>query len=191
MVLNLSPLAMQQLTAVAARYTLSGKQLFRKEIKIKDIPSNTLQHVFTLTPLTGEDIIIERLEIYQHGRLVSRNDYLVQSANRFRALNDLPAATLKARIRANEKERKEIEIVNTGSSAAIALKFNVRRRDTGEAVLPAYFSEGYLHLLPGEKYRLTVDCADFTNTVLSAEGYNLNRQQILELNSHSAGGPTD
>ncbi len=81
--------------------------------------------------------------------------------------------------------------MNTGSSAAIALKFNVRRRDTGEAVLPAYFSEGYLHLLPGEKYRLTVECADFTNTVLSAEGYNLNRQQILELNSHSAGGPTD
>ena len=191
MVLNLSPLAMQQLTAVAARYTLSGKQLFRKEIKIKDIPSNTLQHVFTLTPLTGEDIIIERLEIYQHGRLVSRNDYLVQSANRFHALNDLPSPMLKARIRANGKERKEIEIVNTGSSAAIALKFNVRRRDTGEAVLPAYFSEGYLHLLPGEKYRLTVDCADFTNTVLSAEGYNLNRQQILELNSHSAGGPTD
>lgn len=179
-ILNISPDEIKSLTAVVARYSLTGEQLFKKEVKIKSIPSNSITEILSLAPFTEESLIIERLELYGQGRLLSRNDYLANPHDRFQALNQLPQVALKAKIKVNAKGRKEIEVENPNTCTAVFVKFNVRHQDTGEAVLPAYFSDGYINLLPGEKSRLTVECGDFSNCFLSAEGYNLERQHLLD-----------
>ena len=63
----------------------------------------------------------------------------------------------------------------------MSVKFNVRSAATGEAVLPAYISEGYIHLLPNEKRVVEAEFAASDDAVISAEGYNMERCTLLEL----------
>lgn len=179
MIVNISPNEIPQATAVATRYTLGGKQLSRQEAKLKHIPANETSEAFTLAPYSDENCIIERMELYVGNHLLSRNDYLTAASGRFQELNQLPQATLKARQRKAQDGRMTVEVENSGACTAVSVKFNVRRRDTGEAVLPAYISDGYIHLLPGEKRLITIDCASLDGTALYAEGYNVARQQLI------------
>ena len=73
------------------------------------------------------------------------------------------------------------EVSNPSATTALAVKFNVRDGRTGEAILPAYISEGYIHLLPGEKRTVEAEYVSCGGAVLSAEGYNLERHTLLEL----------
>ena len=51
------------------------------------------------------------------------------------------------------------------------LKFNLCDPQTGEIILPAYFSDGYFHLLPGEKR--TIQMHSPSTGAIMAEGYNV------------------
>ena len=183
LILNPSPNEIKQATALVARYTLGGEQLYKKAVKTQRVPSNSVNEVLVLPSFTGEGCVVERLELYAQGKLISRNDYLVNASNKYQELNQLPQVTLRAKQKADRAGRKVIEVENPGKHTAVAVKFNVRRIDTDEAVLPAFFDEGYIHLLPGEKREVTVACDNFANTALSAEGYNVERQRILPLQS--------
>ena len=54
---------------------------------------------------------------------------------------------------------------------------NLRDASTGEIILPAYFSDGYFHLLPGEKRIIEVSSPSQGN--VSVEGYNVPQQTII------------
>ena len=56
------------------------------------------------------------------------------------------------------------------------LKFNLRNPETGEIILPAYFSDGYFHLLPGEKRTLEVRSA--STGAITVEGYNVDNTTL-------------
>ena len=47
--------------------------------------------------------------------------------------------------------------------------------------MPAYISEGYIHLLPNEKRVVEAEYAAREDVVISAEGYNLERCTLLKL----------
>jgi len=167
------------LRVVATRYTLSGKQLARQEARLKSLPANSISEAFTLERYDGKACIIERLELYAGNRRLSLNDYLTTASGRFHELNLTPPATLKARTRKSVDGRISVEVENPSKSTAVSVKFNIRRQDNGQAVLPAYISDGYIHLLPSEKRLITIDCASLDGTALYAEGYNVARQQLI------------
>ena len=48
-------------------------------------------------------------------------------------------------------------------------------------MLPAYISEGYIHLLPGERRIVEAEFPAADDTVFSAEGYNFDRKTLLSL----------
>ena len=64
---------------------------------------------------------------------------------------------------------------------ALALKLTVREVDTDKRILPAYASDGYFNLLPGEKRTVTVEYVSREEVAISAEGYNLKRSRLLTL----------
>ena len=115
------------------------------------------------------------------GTALSINDYLMRGEGTadFMALEDIPLAKVKATVlRPSADGRRRIEIRNTGSSVALNIKLNVRDRKSGEIMLPAYFSDGYFHLMPGERRVLEYDSPH--EGAISAEGYNLSNQIIVK-----------
>jgi hypothetical protein len=76
-----------------------------------------------------------------------------------RELNALAPAKLTATATvANDGEERKatVKIRNTGSAPALMVKLTVKDAATGERILPAYYSENYVSLLPGEERNLTV-----------------------------------
>jgi predicted component of type VI protein secretion system len=70
--------------------------------------------------------------------------------------------------------------MNPSKLPAIGLKLNLRDPMSNKIILPAYFSDGYFTMLPGEKRQIEVDCIskNTQNIAIVAEGYNL-KQQLL------------
>ena len=93
-------------------------------------------------------------------------------------MNAVPQAKVKARRLNQTSDGKcRFEISNAGKSIALNLKLNLRDASTGEIILPAYFSDGYFHLLPGEKRIIEISAPAEGN--ISVEGYNVPQQTII------------
>ena len=114
------------------------------------------------------------------GNVLSRNDYLMRGlgTDDFTALAELGKASLKARKLASKDGKVRFEVSNPSKVAAMNLKFNLCCPQTGEIILPAYFSDGYFHLLPGEKRIIEMHSPSEGNVVV--EGYNVDSQIIIK-----------
>lgn len=166
-------------------YTADGKRLGRQQAELKRIAANAVTPALKAALPEDEACYLVRLELYVDGRRVSVNDYLRSPGRDFTALNRVAPARLRARLLGRGKNGGEttvrFEVSNPSAATAFAVKFNVRDAVTGEAVLPAYITEGYIHLLPGEKRQVEARYSAREGVVLSAEGYNAERQMLLKL----------
>jgi len=64
---------------------------------------------------------------------------------------------------------------------ALYVKLNLRDAKTNERILPAYFSDGYFTLMPGESRDIEVDYPDNRKDAemkITAEAYNVKQQVI-------------
>ena len=170
---------------VVSRYTFDGKRLDGLSENVAVIVANGVTPVTVLQPLPGDPCHLLRLELFVEGKRVSVNDYLRSADRNFTALNGVAAPELKARLLESHDEAGSrcvrVEVANTASTTAVAVKFNIRKAESGEAVLPAYISEGYIHLLPGERRIVEAEFPAADDTVFSAEGYNFDRKTLLSL----------
>ena len=76
-------------------------------------------------------------------------------------MNEMPAASLTTMAKTsagNGSERHAtITLGNSGTVAAVATKLTLKDTATGLRILPAYYSDNYVSLLPGETK--TIDIA--------------------------------
>jgi hypothetical protein len=152
------------LTAHARVYSLENKLLAEREEK-KDAPSGTTEFfTLDLEPFLKENVALVKLELLDStGKLVSDNFYWMGGASAdYRRLNRLGEAQVKtaARIAVDGDERRvKVVLENAGSTAAIELKLTLLEADGKTRVLPAYYSDNYVSLLPGEKKEIVVECS--------------------------------
>jgi len=152
------------LTAHAHVYSLENKLLAEREEK-KDAPSGTTEFfTLDLEPFLKENVALVKLELLDStGKLVSDNFYWMGGASAdYRRLNRLGEAQVKtaARIAVDGDERRvKVVLENAGSTAAIELKLTLLEADGKTRVLPAYYSDNYVSLLPGEKKEIVVECS--------------------------------
>lgn len=181
LIVNTSQNNLSNVKVTATRYTLDGLKMQRDVRKVTAICPNSIKEVLTMPSFSADNCVIERLELYVDGKLVSLNDYIVAPSDNYQVLNSLPKLRLNARLLSSKGDYKVIEVENPHSVTAVSVKFNIRNRETGEAILPAYFNDGYINLLPGEKRHIRVSCDNFHLAIVSAEGYNVEKQNILNL----------
>lgn len=88
--------------------------------------------------------------------------------------------TASAAVAPNGSERKAtVKIGNPGSTPALLVKLVLKDAATGERILPAYYSQNYVSLLPGEEQTVTVEFpAGQNKPVIGLRGWNVVEETI-------------
>jgi hypothetical protein len=137
-----------------------------------------------LDKLAGGHTIFVELEVSDTaGALLSDNFYwwATEEAS-FRELNGLPQAALSASATdgaANGERAVVVKMKSSGSVAALMIKLTLEDALTGQRILPAYYSENYISLLPGEERSVTVAFpAGNAQPTIRLRGWNLAAQTL-------------
>ncbi|MFP5207380.1 MAG: glycoside hydrolase family 2 protein, partial [Acidobacteriota bacterium] len=117
------------------------------------------------------------------GAPVSNNFYWWAASDAtLRELDTLPPATLAATATtgAENGERKAtVTLANSGAAPAVLAKLTLQDAATGKRILPAYWSDNYVSLLPGEHRTLTVEFPAGNDPIaFGLRGWNLPTQTI-------------
>jgi hypothetical protein len=174
------------LTAHAHVYSLENKLLAEHEEK-KDAASGTTEFfTLDLAPFLKENVALVKLELRDSaGKLVSDNFYWMGGTSAdYRKLNRMGEAQIKTTVRTaveGDEQRIKVVLENTGSTAAIELKLTLLEGDGKSRVLPAYYSDNYVSLLPGEIKEIVVECqsaAVKSGLMIGLRGWNLEQRVV-------------
>jgi Exo-beta-D-glucosaminidase Ig-fold domain/Glycosyl hydrolases family 2/Concanavalin A-like lectin/glucanases superfamily/Glycosyl hydrolases family 2, sugar binding domain/Glycosyl hydrolases family 2, TIM barrel domain len=185
-VANSLPDTKTALTARARVYSLENKLLAEHQEK-KDAASGTTEFfTLDLAPFLKQNVALVKLELRDSGgKLVSDNFYWMGGTSAdYRKLNRLGEAQIKTTVRAagdGEEQRVKVVLENTGSTAAIELKLTLLGADGKTRVLPAYYSDNYFSLLPGEKKEIIVEypkAAAKEGVSVALRGWNLEQRVV-------------
>ncbi len=172
----------------ASVYSLDNKLLFHREEK-RDAAADALTDGFKLelAPLlSSETIVLVNLELRNSsGEVVSRNFYWLGADNAsYRRLNRLPAASLSATAkstRAGDNIRVRVELRNTAISVSLANKLTLLNAADGSRILPAYYTDNYVPLLPGESRKIEIEYPAKSASgpaQVALRGWNLAKQVV-------------
>ena len=170
-----------------------NETLTSKDVAV-DAAANVTTQLFKL-PIEGlfakYPLVFVRLELRDaSGAMIADNFYWVaKNPESYRALDKLASASVSSGVKVaadavvNGGREKvwRVQLRNTGSDAAIALKLTLLHAD-GKRILPAYYSDNYLSLLPGEERTVTIhapaDAAGADSARVSLRGWNFIEQDV-------------
>ena len=186
-VINTTREARPNLTLGARAFSVKGEELFAREAKIS-APANDIARAFRVELPGGEarGVALVKLSLKDEaGRVVSENFYWhAPQPARYRELNELPAAEVAssaAWVREGGRALVEVELINRGAGVALLVRATLRDAATGARLLPAYMSDNYVSLLPGERRRLTVEAPAATAGAparVELKGWNLRATSV-------------
>jgi hypothetical protein len=131
----------------------------------------------------GHAVLVELTVSDADGGLLDTNIYWwSKDEAALRELNTLAPATITASANvgsAGGERALTVHLKNSGSVPALLLKLTLEDSATGARILPAYYSENYVSLLPNEESTVTVKFPAGTNQpMLALRGWNLGSQEV-------------
>jgi exo-1,4-beta-D-glucosaminidase len=202
--------ALSGLKVVAKVYDTSMKEVFSREAAA-DVAADAVTRAFSVPETAGiTPTYFLSLQLFgSNGELLSRNFYWLSTHQDvpdfaksewyytpltayadFRPLQDLPKATVTAAMRpvdpgegsAATQTARRITLENTGSGLAFMVRLRLLKGQDGAEVLPVFWDDNYLCLLPGEKREVTVKVRNqdlgSAKPVLAVDGFNVAPMQI-------------
>jgi len=168
-VINNTPATLNGVKATASGYHLHGDRLWTVTMPLNAAASAATNAMLAQSPAgpSGPRGAVEfvKLELKDsRGRLLSDNFYWLtpDGSTNFTGLNSLPTVGLSVsaeRVSAGRQTRLSVVLRNPGHEVALMAHLQLRRGSSGERVLPVFYSDNYVSLLPGESRRITVECA--------------------------------
>lgn len=188
-ILNTTLKSYKKLQTKITIYDVQGRQLYVKE-EAANAKANSLTKCFTpKIPSSLPDIYLERLLLSDDkGKIISTNDYWKSKKKDgdFLELNKLPNVKLNAKlVKDDNRQGNKFTIILTNPSETPAVSVKLDLVDVeGKILLPAYFSDGYFNLLPGQSKRLVVDYGIQNAQIagISVSGYNVMKGEVIKLN---------
>jgi hypothetical protein len=164
-------------------YGIDGKDIYQYQKNIT-LGVNEKVDAFTadFSTLQLPSVYLVKLFIENDNhKMIAENSYW--KANKvtanFTSFNELTSVSLSGKIINSEKGESVFEIQNNSSTPAIGIKLNIVNINN-QILLPAYFSDGYFTLLPGEKKQLKVNYNEsIKNIRIKTDGYNVMSTYIL------------
>ena len=161
-VVNTTNASAAGLVVSANVYSLDNKPLLHHEEK-RDGTADSVVDGFKLdlAPLLTDNVVLVKLELRNAaGELVSDNFYwLGGDSAAYRKLNRLPASLVPASAtstRSGDHIRVHVKLQNTGATVSLADKLTLLNTD-GSRILPAYYGDNYVSLLPGESREIEIE----------------------------------
>lgn len=165
-VINNLPTDLSGYTAHVAIYTGYGNlyPALQKDIPVSG-PADTAIDLGPIPmPKNIGPIYIAKLELSDaQGQSVSRNLYWEpnpEQGDDLTPLDWLPTVKLDGAIARHDSSDRlglEVTLKNSGHSLALMTHLQLRRKSTGDRILPAFYSDNYISLAPGESRTITID----------------------------------
>ena len=150
------------LTASAEIFDLQGRSAWAGSAPL-DIPEDQTSEV--LSPAVPEDITdvyFLRLRLSDAaGAILSENFYTMgREEGNLKALLTLPEANVKMTRIAGGADKglewREVRLENKGQAPALMLRLKAMDSKTGDLILPVWYSDNYISLMPGESRTIRV-----------------------------------
>ncbi|MDR0558690.1 MAG: glycoside hydrolase family 2 [Prevotellaceae bacterium] len=159
----------RQLTVSLRCFDLMGKELER-QTRVIDCPANSLTPTELKVKTEGKpELFLLRLELKTaKGFSVSLNDYWIAGdTSAYLQFDKLKSPDLQI-VKRLKGDRLSVELRNRSTFTAAGIKLSAINSATGEIILPAYFSDGYINLLPNEKrtVELSIDKQFLKNCII-------------------------
>ncbi|MBN1132004.1 MAG: hypothetical protein JXR52_02800 [Bacteroidales bacterium] len=123
----------------------------------------------------------------ERGNELAGNFYWLKKDHDFRSLESLPEPKLRISSRKEEADERVIytvTITNTGRSIAFMTRFKLTDSMTGQEILPSFWSDNFISLIPGETRIVQVEAERSglpDGLVLTCRSYNMNKPEIHRL----------
>jgi len=166
-VINNKPEAMANLHAHVAVYNLDGSLAYEHETQLNAAPDVATDLGPIDFPATVSPVHFIKLDLRDAaGQLLSSNFYWRAQAadpDNLAALNQLPMVKLTGTVESpkeNTLGQRRLRIILHNPTSNIALMAHVQlRRKSGERVLPVFYSDNYISLVPGETKSIEMEAA--------------------------------
>jgi Exo-beta-D-glucosaminidase Ig-fold domain/Glycosyl hydrolases family 2/Glycosyl hydrolases family 2, sugar binding domain/Glycosyl hydrolases family 2, TIM barrel domain len=184
-VINNKPEAVNGLVAHIAVYNLDGSLAFEHESTLTAAPDVATDLGPIDFPATVSAVHFIKLDLRDaNGHLLSTNFYwrpLPANPDDLSALNQLPTVKLTATVEvlkeSTEGQRRlRVTLHNPTKNVALMAHVQLRRR-SGARVLPVFYSDNYISLVPGESKTIDIDAAASNfkgeNALIVVDGWNV------------------
>jgi mannosylglycoprotein endo-beta-mannosidase len=164
-VVNNKPEALTGLTVRTTIYGFDSKVSSQSETKVAEVPGSTTVKVAQIDPSSRiSAIYFVKLDLMgSDGQLMSTNFYWQSVAqDDFSGIGQMTPVTLDAEAMSRvEGDKTVVSVTLRNSSQAIALMTHLQLHEkaSGKRVLPAFYSDNYLSLVPGESRTVTIEAA--------------------------------
>ncbi len=169
------------LAARAEIFTLAGRRIWSESAPLDSEEDSCVPTLRLPYPAGITSVHFLRLQLTASGRLVSQNLYWrgLEPEN-YRALRDLPPARVslrQARQAGGGQWRLTAALRNEAATPALLARLQVRGEGDHARILPAFFDDNYLTLMPGESRKVRVrvraeDCRG-QSPELALDGLNI------------------
>ncbi|WP_263376683.1 glycosyl hydrolase 2 galactose-binding domain-containing protein [Granulicella aggregans] len=183
-VVNNTERVLNAVTLKARVFDLAGKVLLEKTAAL-----SAEKNAVTLGFRTGLKELLEtagvalvKLELFDaNGAMLSSNFYWQANAKgKYRRMDDMPMAKVIATVQMSAPTAGEdhltVRLTNSGTTPALAAKLTLKNAASGERILPAYYSDNYASLMPGESRTFDIafpESAKTTQMCVELRGWNL------------------
>jgi beta-mannosidase len=183
-IINQSPLPLPAATARLTLYNLDGTVAYQHEFKV-DAPAAQATSLGEVAwPSALSPVHFVKLELRDaKGKLISDNFYWRAKPDHpddLRSLESLPVVTIDAKVARHDqagKCRLTATLRNPGTHVALMIHLQLRRQDSGQRVLPVYYTDNYISLVPGESRSCLIEAAvsdlKGENPLVAVDGWNI------------------
>jgi len=183
MVVNNSTQSLSGLTALAQVYNLDGSMPYSQTNTATAGPSAVTDLGLVNFPAAGLSAVhfVKLKALNAQGQLLSDNFYWRETVqDNFQALDTLPLVSVGAQAIQQTVGGNcviNLSLTNGASVPAVMAHVQLRQASSGQRVLPVFYSDNYVSLLPGESRALTITTAT-TNLngdapLLAVDGWNV------------------
>jgi len=165
-VINNLPEAFNGGVAHVTVYNLDGTVGYRHDTPVTAAPATAANLGAIQFPANLSSVHFLKLDLNDaQGKLVSTNFYwraLPAHQDDLTDMNKLPTVTLEARGEQKDADGKRIVTItlhNPAKTVAVMAHVQLRKQKSGERVLPVYYSDNYVSLVPNESRTISIEAA--------------------------------
>ena len=165
-------------------YDMDGKDYFYSQV-FNSIGASSVRRFFPLNDflkkLDQKDGVFVSLKLLNEKQeVLSENIYwLADKDGNYRGLQNLKPAALKVNAVKKSKDKMEVTLNNPGGNpVAFFNRVALINSQTGKRILPAFYDDNYVSILPGESRLITVEYNGDQKTAIEVYGWNVERQKV-------------